>query len=177
MGSTVLELPAGLVDAGEEGTEGSQRAALRELWEETGYGAPPPSRKDEVPEGSETALSAGSAEPVAVSDVFPSDPGLSGSTLRFVVIHVRLPTGGAPPKAHLDPGEEVATHVVPLASLYTNVLKLSRELNATVDARFAHLAAGIQLASALGIPSPLSSSLPSAEPDASTEKLKRAFDL
>lgn len=36
--SSVIEMPAGLVDEGEEGDEGAKRAALRELEEETGYG-------------------------------------------------------------------------------------------------------------------------------------------
>lgn len=35
---SVIEMPAGLVDEGEEGDEGAKRAALRELEEETGYG-------------------------------------------------------------------------------------------------------------------------------------------
>lgn len=35
---SVIEMPAGLVDEGEEGEAGAQRAALRELEEETGYG-------------------------------------------------------------------------------------------------------------------------------------------
>lgn len=36
--ASVVEMPAGLIDAGEEGDEGARRAALRELREETGYG-------------------------------------------------------------------------------------------------------------------------------------------
>lgn len=36
--SSVIEMPAGLIDAGEEGQDGTKRAALRELKEETGYG-------------------------------------------------------------------------------------------------------------------------------------------
>lgn len=36
--SSVIEMPAGLIDAGEEGEDGARRAALRELKEETGYG-------------------------------------------------------------------------------------------------------------------------------------------
>ena len=36
--SSVIEMPAGLIDAGEEGEDGTRRAALRELKEETGYG-------------------------------------------------------------------------------------------------------------------------------------------
>jgi ADP-ribose pyrophosphatase len=35
---SVIEMPAGLIDEGEEGEEGAKRAALRELEEETGYG-------------------------------------------------------------------------------------------------------------------------------------------
>ena len=37
VGSCVIELPAGLVDAGEEGEQGARSAALRELYEETGF--------------------------------------------------------------------------------------------------------------------------------------------
>lgn len=35
---SVIEMPAGLIDEGEEGDEGAKKAALRELEEETGYG-------------------------------------------------------------------------------------------------------------------------------------------
>lgn len=36
--ATVVEMPAGLIDEGEEGIEGAKTAAIRELREETGYG-------------------------------------------------------------------------------------------------------------------------------------------
>lgn len=39
VGACVVELPAGLIDAGETDQGGVQRAALRELAEETGYDA------------------------------------------------------------------------------------------------------------------------------------------
>lgn len=50
VGMSVIEMPAGLVDAGEEGDEGATRAALRELEEETGYGTTKDGAKVEVKE-------------------------------------------------------------------------------------------------------------------------------
>lgn len=50
VGRSVIEMPAGLVDAGEEGDDGATRAALRELEEETGYGTTKDGAKVDVKE-------------------------------------------------------------------------------------------------------------------------------
>lgn len=58
----VLEMPAGLIDAGEEGDEGTKKAALRELKEETGYGNEDNKKDEEL-------------EIIELSPLMHNDPG------------------------------------------------------------------------------------------------------
>ena len=55
-------MPAGLIDAGEEGDEGTKKAALRELKEETGYGNEDNKKDEEL-------------EIIELSPLMHNDPG------------------------------------------------------------------------------------------------------
>lgn len=102
VGGMVVELPAGLVDAGEESDEGTQRAALRELQEETGFGA---------------ASDEHSVNVKLVSRVMYSDPGLSGANMKLCTVEIDLAKDAPEPVAHPDEGEFIERHLVPLRSL------------------------------------------------------------
>lgn len=62
---SVIEMPAGLIDAGEEGDEGTRRAALRELEEETGFGSTKDGAKVDVLETSTVMVNDPVCDPVA----------------------------------------------------------------------------------------------------------------
>lgn len=87
-----LELPAGLVDAGESAAE----AAVRELREETGY----------------------TGRAVDVTPICASDPGMSNANMRYVVLEV---DGDAPEnqdvRQQLEEGEFITVELVPWSSL------------------------------------------------------------
>lgn len=84
--SICVELPAGLVDPG----EGTEKTALRELHEETGYGGD--EYKDRI-----TILEVG--------DVIVSDPGMSEANMQIVTCQVELQEGEKAPEPKLDQGE------------------------------------------------------------------------
>ena len=87
-----IELPAGLIDAGET----AQRAALRELKEETGY----------------------VGEVLSVSPPLPLSPGLSNESIALVHVRVdlSLPENRSP-VAHNEESECIQVLRLPLASL------------------------------------------------------------
>ncbi|ATY61929.1 MutT/nudix family protein [Cordyceps militaris CM01] len=118
-----LEIPAGLVDAGEDPAQ----AALRELREETGY----------VGEVAET------------SPVMFNDPGFCNTNLRMVHVTVdpaRPENRNPQPQLEDDEFIEVFTH--PLADLWNLCKKLEAE-GVAIDARVGTLAEGILLAQQL----------------------------
>ncbi|WFD35720.1 ADP-ribose diphosphatase [Malassezia cuniculi] len=129
VGRCAIELPAGLVDAGEEGDEGARRAAIRELREETGYTA--------------------SAE-VQVSTEMVSDPGLTGANMKLCTVEISLADDAPEPVAEPDEGEYIERHLVPLATLSESLAAFSRAGYA-VDARLAHFAHGLALANRMTI--------------------------
>ncbi|PWN43404.1 hypothetical protein IE81DRAFT_288669 [Ceraceosorus guamensis] len=127
--SSVIEMPAGLVDAGEEGDEGAQKAALRELEEETGYG---------------TTKQGGSVDVVETSTIMVNDPGLSGANMKLCVVRIHLSDDSEEPVAKPEEGEFIEKHLVPVKGLY-KTLKDFQDKGFAVDARLAHLAVGLEL--------------------------------
>ena len=122
----VLELPAGLIDAGET----AEAAAVRELWEETGW----------------------RGRAAGTSPVVVSTPGLSSENMVLVVVDV---DASAPEnhtvEAHPDEGEHIRTHLVGLGDLQAEIEALCRGPGPAgggplaVDARLWSLAAGQRL--------------------------------
>ena len=72
-------MPAGLIDQGEEGYEGTKRAALRELHEETGYGNKENADTEQV-------------KVLEITPVMFNDPGSTSSNMRLAVVHIHLPS-------------------------------------------------------------------------------------
>ncbi|KAJ5104874.1 ADP-ribose pyrophosphatase [Penicillium alfredii] len=119
----VIEVPAGLIDAGETPEE----CAVRELKEETGY----------VGEAEQT------------STVMYNDPGFCNTNLNMV--HVRVDVSlpeNQNPKPQLEDNEFIECFSVPMASLFEETKKLEDQGYA-IDARVGTLAEGIELAKKL----------------------------
>ncbi|MCJ1271882.1 hypothetical protein MMC22_011787 [Lobaria immixta] len=117
----VIEIPAGLVDAGESAAE----SAVRELKEETGY--------------------VGTlAEDVGV--VMFNDPGFCNTNLNLVhvTVNMSLPANQAP-KPQLEESEFIEVFSTPLRELYGQCKRWEREGYA-IDARVGTLAEGIEVA-------------------------------
>lgn len=102
VGACVVELPAGLIDAGEEGEQGAKAAALRELYEETGYG-----------ESAQGAI----IQVKSLSSTMYNDPGLTGANMKLCVIDITLESNAPEPLAKPDEGEYIDKHLVPLRAL------------------------------------------------------------
>lgn len=137
VGKVIVELPAGLIDAGEETDEGTKGAALRELSEETGYGAKGESHSVEVK---------------LLSGIMFNDPGLTNSTMKLCTVEIQLAQDAPEPVAHPDEGEYIERHLVPLRTLYEELesecllINLDfRQSDYAIDARLAHLATGMKL--------------------------------
>lgn len=124
VGRVVIEVPAGLVDAGETVEE----AAIRELREETGY------------------IGTLSTEDLTTPELFP-DPGLGSTNLKVVHLTVdRADPANQNPVAQLEEGELVQeVFTVPLVSLYTTCRQLDAEGYA-IDSRVGTLAEGMEMA-------------------------------
>ncbi|KAL2053718.1 hypothetical protein ABVK25_006022 [Lepraria finkii] len=116
----VIEVPAGLVDAG----EGAAASAVRELKEETGY--------------------VGVA--TEISPVMFNDPGFCNTNLNMVHVTVDmfLPENQNL-KPELEENEFIEVFSTPLKDLYAECRKLESEGYA-IDARVGTLAEGIELA-------------------------------
>ncbi|MCJ1458854.1 hypothetical protein MMC28_009228 [Mycoblastus sanguinarius] len=116
----VIEVPAGLVDAGESAAE----SAIRELREETGY----------------VGVAA------EVSPVMFNDPGFCNTNLNMVYINVdmSLPEN-KDLKPELEENEFIEVFSTPLKDLYMECKRLEHEGYA-IDARVGTLAEGIEVA-------------------------------
>ncbi|KAJ6787705.1 hypothetical protein PWT90_10410 [Aphanocladium album] len=115
-----LEVPAGLIDAGET----AEQAAVRELREETGY----------------------VGVPTETSPMMFNDPGFCNTNLRMVhmTVDMSLPANQNPqPQLEDDEFIEVFTH--PLEGLWDLCKKLEAE-GIAIDARVGTLAEGVLLA-------------------------------
>ncbi|CAO1614014.1 unnamed protein product [Parajaminaea phylloscopi] len=131
----VLELPAGLVDAGESPRE----AAMRELKEETGYGGGGDNSGENV-------------QVLEESRIMYSDPGCSTTNMTLVSVKIDLERDDAPePVAEPDEGEFIEKRTIPLKSLYSELKRLQAEEKYAVDARLLHLAYGVQLRELFGL--------------------------
>ncbi|KAG9953608.1 putative ADP-ribose pyrophosphatase, partial [Aureobasidium melanogenum] len=119
-----IEVPAGLVDEGED----AETCALRELKEETGY-------VGEVIKGT-----------LGVTPVMFNDPGFCNTNLNMV--HVRLDMSNPDnqnPRPELEENEFIECFSIPLKTLYEECRRLEAEGYA-IDARVLTLAEGIEVA-------------------------------
>ncbi|RHZ43404.1 MutT/nudix family protein [Aspergillus thermomutatus] len=122
----VIEVPAGLVDAGETVEE----CAVRELKEETGYVG--------VAEQTSTLMFNGIA-----------DPGMCNTNLNMVHVRVDLSLPeNQNPKPQLEDNEFIECFTLPLSTLFSELKRLEAEGYA-IDARVGTLAEGIELAKKL----------------------------
>jgi len=124
VGKFVVELPAGLIDDGET----PEKAAIRELREETGYEA-------------EGVLDS--------SSVVVNDPGMTNANMKLVILDVPLDGEMESPEQNLEAGETITRRVVEVANLYGVLKEYEKKEDHTVDARLLHLAAGFDLAERL----------------------------
>ncbi|CAN8100786.1 unnamed protein product [Discula destructiva] len=115
-----IEVPAGLIDAGET----AKQAAVRELREETGY----------VGVVTES------------SPVMFNDPGFCNTNVEMVHVSIDMSLpANLDPKPELEENEFIEVFYVPLAKLWEECKRLEVEGYA-IDARVGTLAEGIELA-------------------------------
>ncbi|USP75468.1 putative Nudix hydrolase P35G2.12 [Curvularia clavata] len=110
-----IEWPAGLIDAHET----PQEAAVRELYEETGY-------KGKV---------------VSTSPAVAADPGMTSANMCLCMVEIHLNEGDPEPEQHLDEGEDIQRVNIPVADLYDRLEEFAKE-GYVVAAKLYHWAAG-----------------------------------
>lgn len=114
-----IEWPAGLIDA----SETPEQAAVREMYEETGY----------------------RATVVSSSPAVSADPGMTSANMVLCMVEVHLGEDDPEPEQHLDEGEDIQRVNVPLAELYERLEKFAEE-GYVVAAKLYHWAAGVRYA-------------------------------
>ena len=119
VGGFTVEWPAGLIDADEKPEE----AAVRELYEETGY-------KGKV---------------ISTSPPVAADPGMTSANLCLCMVEIHLNEGDAEPEQHLDEGEDIQRVNIPIAELYERLEEFAKE-GYVIAAKLYHWAAGAQYA-------------------------------
>lgn len=117
--SFTVEWPAGLIDA----EETAEQAAVRELYEETGY------------EG----------KVISTSPAVAADPGMTSANMKLCMMEVHLKEGDPEPEQHLDEGEDIQRVNVPLAELYEKLDEFAKE-GYVIAAKLYHWAAGVRYA-------------------------------
>jgi ADP-ribose pyrophosphatase len=114
-----IEWPAGLIDADETPEE----AAVRELYEETGY----------------------NGKVISTSPAVSADPGMTSANMKLCMMEVHLNENDPEPEQHLDEGEDIQRVTVPLAEMYDRLEEFAKE-GYVVAAKLYHWAAGVQYA-------------------------------
>jgi ADP-ribose pyrophosphatase len=154
-----------LVDKGES----PETSAIRELYEETGYGGDAFEARVKVVELGGTVVSdPGELSPLSFKLLnratflleralsaptltsarrtsVASQPGMSKANMVLATLEVELKEGEEEPKPHLDEGEHIEVRVVPLGELY-EYLKACHEVGYVVDGYVYHFAAGLEVA-------------------------------
>jgi len=82
---------------------------------------------------------------VDMSPVMASDPGMTTANMTFATVEVQLKEGDKEPEQHLESGEHIERHVVPLDELYERLIAFTKE-GKIPDARLFHFAAGLHFA-------------------------------
>ncbi|KAH9811971.1 NUDIX hydrolase domain-like protein [Melampsora americana] len=123
LGKVVVELPAGLVDGKEE----VEATALRELYEETGYGR----GKD-----------GGVASVEDVNTLMACNPGMTNETMALVTVRIKMESDKIP-EPQPDEGEHIVVKLVDLKNLKQTLLDFKSKEGYSVDARLMHLAYGL----------------------------------
>ena len=119
VGRFTVEWPAGLIDK----DESPQEAAVRELYEETGY-------KGTV---------------VSTSPAVAADPGMTSANMCLCMVEIHFHEGDAEPEQHLDEGEDIQRVIIPVAELYSRLGEFANE-GYVIAAKLYHWAAGAQYA-------------------------------
>ncbi|KAH7385294.1 NUDIX hydrolase domain-like protein [Phaeosphaeria sp. MPI-PUGE-AT-0046c] len=114
-----IEWPAGLIDANESPRE----AAVRELYEETGY----------------------RGKVVSESPAVSADPGMTSANMVLCMVEIELGENDPEPEQHLDEGEDIQRVNVPLSELYERLEGFAKE-GYVVAAKLYHWAAGVKFA-------------------------------
>ncbi|KAJ3493251.1 hypothetical protein NLJ89_g11063 [Agrocybe chaxingu] len=120
-----MSIYLGLIDE----SETAEQAAIRELYEETGYKA---------------------TRTLQISPIVVSDPGMTNANMQLVVVSVDMDDQLETPDPKLEAGEFIVTKVVELAKLKVTLGNYDKE-GFVVDARLSHLVSGFELARQIGI--------------------------
>lgn len=137
MNKVTIEVPSGLIDAGETVVE----SAIRELKEETGYVATLSSRSRSQ---SQSEKEAGDG----AGFIMWNDPGFCNTNTKMIFVDVDMSDPRNQPgnlKTDLEDNEYIECFTIPLATLWDGLAELDRQ-GFAIDARVATLAQGMEMA-------------------------------